>query len=325
MIWTRCRGGLRTALACMLLSYACVVQSEPEPLKWLKRIQFASQKLSYSGTVVYQQGDRTETSRITHLVDGHEEIEKIEFMDGMPREILRTNDLIRCYLPESRSIRLERRSDQRSFPAILPKNLEKLAENYEIALGENRRIAGFNCREVILKPKDDLRYGYRICGDLHTAMLLRARTVDSRGATVEQFTFAQLRVGSVERDQIRTSFSAHGWSIEDSLLTPANFAEAGWSMPSTLPGFAKVLEVRRRFHDSPGVGQVVYSDGIAAVSVFLEPLQNRREPVRTGLTSIGASNLYTRHVANHLVTVVGEMPPGSVARMAETVRYSQTR
>ena len=66
---------------------------------------------------------------------------------------------------------------------------------------------------------------------------------------------------------------------------------------------------------------MVYSDGIAAVSVFIEPLQGRTEPVRPGLAVIGAINIYTREVANHVVTVVGEAPAGSVRRIADTVEY----
>jgi len=65
----------------------------------------------------------------------------------------------------------------------------------------------------------------------------------------------------------------------------------------------------------------VYSDGLAAVSVFIESLEGRPEPVRPGLASMGAIHMYTREVANHVVTVVGEAPAASVQRIANAVEY----
>ena len=77
----------------------------------------------------------------------------------------------------------------------------------------------------------------------------------------------------------------------------------------------------RRMGDSKPVGQLVFSDGLAAVSVFIEPLAPHREPQRTGLASLGAIHIYTREVANHMVTVVGEAPAASVQRIADAVQY----
>lgn len=314
--------GSRLAGALLVLACASPVHAESDDaLAWLRKVQGATQRLSYSGTVVYQQGDRTETSRITRLADGADDIEKLEFMDGTPREIVRTRDVVRCYLPETRTVKIDRRVDHRSFPALLPKQFDKLAENYEIYLGEGRRIAGYDTREVVLKPKDNLRYGYSLWADSHSGMLLKARTFDMQGATIEQFTFTQLRIGNVTRDQLRSRHAGKAWRVEDTAVTPTNLAETGWSISPQLPGFRKIGEVTRRLPESAGVGQVVYSDGLAAVSVFIEPMDARRGPVKTGLASMGAINIYTRQVANHRVTVVGETPPGSVARIAETVRF----
>jgi sigma-E factor negative regulatory protein RseB len=81
------------------------------------------------------------------------------------------------------------------------------------------------------------------------------------------------------------------------------------------------MELKRRMGESRPVGQVVYSDGLAAVSVFIEPLEGRKDAVRTGLASMGATNIYTREVANHMVTVVGEAPALSVQRIADAVEY----
>jgi sigma-E factor negative regulatory protein RseB len=77
----------------------------------------------------------------------------------------------------------------------------------------------------------------------------------------------------------------------------------------------------RTLDKSRPVGQQVYSDGLAAVSVFIEPLAGRTEPFQPGLSSIGAVNIYTREVASHSVTVLGETPAASVRRIAQSVEY----
>jgi sigma-E factor negative regulatory protein RseB len=297
----------------------CVAQAQsPETLSWLRKINEATQRLSYNGTFVYQNGGHSETSRITRFVDRTGDIEKLEVMDGVPREIVRTKDTVRCYLPDSRVVKIDRRTE-RSFPALLPERITAFARHYDISLGETRRIAGFDCQAVVLTPKDNLRYGYKLYADVNSGMLMRADTVDPAGQIVEQFTFVQLTLGNVTRDMVRPRHAVKAWRVEDAEVAPTRLA--GWGLASELPGFHKVNELKRRLGESRPVGQMVYSDGLAAVSVFIEPLEGRRDPVRTGLASMGAIHIYTREVANHMVTVVGEAPALSVQRIADAVEF----
>jgi sigma-E factor negative regulatory protein RseB len=305
-------------ILCALFVGLAQAQS-PEALDWLRRIQEATHKLSYSGTFVYQQGGRSETSRITRYVDANGDIEKLESMDGVPREIVRTRDTVKCYLPDSKVVKVEGRTGEREFPALLPEKISALARHYDIGLGEVRRIAGFECRAVVLTPKDNLRYGYRLYADLQSGMLLKAVTFDNTGQHVEQFTFTQLALGHVSRDRVKPRHATRAWRVEEAGASRASLT--GWGLSSELPGFRKVIELKRRLGESRPVGQVVYSDGLAAVSVFIESLEGRKEAVRTGLASMGAINIYTREVANHRVTVVGEAPALSVQRIADAVEY----
>lgn len=304
--------------AALALAVGAAQAQSPETLSWLRKIHEATQRLSYTGTFVYQNGTRSETSRITRYVDAAGDIEKLEVMDGVPREIVRTKDTVRCYLPDSRVVKVDRRAE-RGFPALVPERIMALARHYEMSLGETRRIAGFDCQAVVLHPKDNLRYGYKLYADTNTGMLLRAVTVDAEGASVEQFTFTQLAIGNVTRDMVKPRHAVRTWRVEDAEAEPARLA--GWSLSAELPGFHKITELKRRLGESRPVGQMVYSDGLAAVSVFIEPLDGRRDPVRTGLASMGAIHIYTREVANHMVTVVGEAPAASVQRIADAVEF----
>jgi sigma-E factor negative regulatory protein RseB len=295
---------------------AAIAQS-PETLSWLRKIQDATRNLSYSGTFVYQQGNKNETSRITRLAPA--DIERLEVLDGLPRELVRTRDTVRCYLPEAKVVKVEKRTADRSFPALLPDQLNALAQHYDIALGETQRIGGFTCQGVMLTPKDSLRYGYRLYADHKTGMLVRAVTVDAAGNQIEQFTFTQLSLGHVTPEMVRSRHAGANFRVEDAQAKPARLD--GWTLASELPGFHKIVELTRRLGESNPVGQVVYSDGLAAVSVFIEPLPGKSEPQRPGLASMGAIHVYTRQVANHRVTVVGEAPATSVQLIGNAVEY----
>ena len=308
--------------AALALAVGAAQAQSPEALDWLKKIHEATQRLSYTGTFSYQNGTRSETSRITRYVDAAGDIEKLEVMDGVPREIVRTRDTVRCYLPDSRVIKVEKRAERRAergFPALVPERIVALARNYDLSLGETRRIAGYNCQAVVLKPKDNLRYGYKLYADVNSGMLLLAATLDPEGHPVEQFHFTQLTLGNVTRDMVKPRHAGREWRVEDAGVEPAQLA--GWGLAAELPGFRKVTELKRRLGESRPVGQMVYSDGLAAVSVFIEPLEGRRERVRTGLSSMGAIHIYTREVADHMVTVVGEAPAVSVQRIADSVEF----
>jgi sigma-E factor negative regulatory protein RseB len=312
---------MRSFLLLVLLAAGGAQAQSPEALGWLRKMHDATHKLSYRGTFVYQNAGRSETSRITRLVDAGGDIEKLEVMDGVPREIVRTSDTVRCYLPGSRLVKVEKRVEggERGFPALLPERIGALARHYDISLGETRRIAGYDCQAVVLSPRDNLRYGYKLYADVNTGMLLRAVTLDAAGEQIEQFSFTQLALGGVTRDMVRPRHASREWRVEDAAAAPARLA--GWSLSSELPGFHKVVELKRRLGESRSAGQVVYSDGLAAVSVFIESLEGRTDPVRPGLASMGAIHIYTREVANHVVTVVGEAPAASVQRIANAVEY----
>jgi len=308
----------------LLWGAVCAAQAQPaapDAVALLRKIYLATEKLSYTGTFVYQQGDRTETSRITRIGGPGGDVERVEVLDGKPREIVRTRDTVRCYLPESKTVKVERRIDQRAFPGMLPEHISELARHYTISRGGARRVAGRDCEAVVLTPNDELRYGYKLWADVKSGMLLKAQTFDRDGRTVEQFTFVQLSIGNVPRDRVRTRHAVKSWRIEDAAVAPADLAGAGWSMHDELPGFRKVAEVTRQLGEARPVGQMVFSDGMAAVSVFIEPITGRDEAARPGPSSLGAFHIYTREVANHLVTVVGEAPAASVQRIASRVEY----
>jgi len=315
---------MRTLAALLLALTAHVALADADALSWLQRIHDASEKLSYRGTFVYRSGDQAETSRIIHIVGRGGVRERLETLDGQRREIVRSGNEVKCYLPDSMTVKVDKQTDQMLFPKRLPENLQDIGERYEISKGAIERIAGYDCQIIVLEPKDKMRYGHRLWADTGTGMLLKSQTLDESNEVVEQFAFTQIAIGGkIDHGELRSRLLAksRNWHIEHSGAVATSLAVSGWTIKPELPGFRKVTEMKRTQGGSSEVGHVVYSDGFAAVSVFIEPMAKKISLPPPGLSRQGAINIYSRQLDNHLVTVVGEAPPESVKKLAESVEY----
>ncbi|WP_050465467.1 MucB/RseB C-terminal domain-containing protein [Herbaspirillum autotrophicum] len=307
------------------------VSSNQDAQTLLKKIQSAAQRLNYSGTFVYQQANQMRTSRITHLLFGKNEVEKLEVLDGKPREYIRSNDDVACYVPETKTVLIEKRVTRDVFPAILAANPTDLVDYYNVRMGETGRVAGLDCQAIVLEPKDKLRYGYKLWADKATGLLLRAQTFDAKNEIVEQISFTQIEIGNIDHSRVKTSFpNTNGWHVENAVMSQVNLS--GWSVTPP-PGFKKIQEVRRLISDTQNSGartaqsgnttqrevsQIVFSDGLAAISVFIEPgSQSRTE----GSMQQGAMNIVGRRQGDYWLTVVGEVPGAAIRQVSNSIEF----
>jgi sigma-E factor negative regulatory protein RseB len=328
-------GGLRKTpglrwLLVLLAGVSAVALADPnlDAMQWLQKIQQAAQKLNYSGTFVYlQQGGQPQTSRVTHMVEGGVEKERLEMLEGAPVVVVRTNDEVRSYLPDSKTVLIEKRRPRPGFPALVANSaansLSGVAEQYNVRKWDNQRIAGLDCQVLLLEPKDGLRYTHKLWADMNTGLLLKAQAFNEKSEVVEQIAFTQVEIGGIiEKYQAKLSRRDGGkdWRQANAQVWDTSLAEAGWKIEPGLPGFRKVSEMRRDMTDGSAVGQVVFSDGLTSVSVFVEPARESQK-MKEGVTTQGAVNVYRRKVANYLVTVLGEAPPACVTRIAKAVEF----
>lgn len=303
-----------------------------EAQSWLKKIQSAAQKLNYSGTFVYQQANQMRTSRITHISDGKNEIEKLEILDGKPREYIRNNEEVICYMPDNKMLLVEKRVTRDIFPAILAANPVDLAGFYDVRKDEAGRVAGHDCQAIVLEPKDNLRYGYKLWAEKSSGLLLRAQTLSEKHEVVEQIAFTQISIGNVDRSRAKPSFlNTRGWHVENATMSQVNLS--GWTVKSLPPGFWKIREVKRMVSDAPVTGgllsanvqpnqrevaQMVFSDGLAAISVFIEPgSQSRTE----GSMQQGAMNIVGKRYGDFWLTIVGEVPSAAIRQVANSIEF----
>src|SRR5688572_27220272 len=298
---------------------------------WLTKMAAASRSLNYSGTIVYQHRNHVETSRIVHFVNAAGgEFEKLETLDGPPREVVRSNDQVICYLPARKTVLIEERNrSARHFPALVPESLTGIRESYDIRKDAIDRVAGYDCQWIALVPRDQLRYGRRFCAEVASGLPLRAQTLTEKGEPVESFAFTQLTIGgSFSRDRVKSKYAeksrAQNWHVEKSGYSPAaaTSGDSGWVLTSQLPGFRKLMEARRSIGGRSGaISQIVFSDGLSAVSVFIEP---QERPTTPALSHQGAVNIYMRSQGAHVVTVLGEAPAATLKHVANSLEQKPT-
>ena len=293
-----------------------------DPLTWLQKAAASARETTYAGTVMHMSGERTATTRVTHLFVAGAEHEKIESLDGPRREVVRHNDELQCFYPDAKTIRLDRRVTARFFPSLVVGPTETIPENYVLRLGKVERVLGTDCQWIHLDPRDALRYAQRVCAELASGLLLRARTLGSRQQILEQFTFTDLRQGAqVSRSELKSTFHAQSkdWRRDNQPRDEAKQVATGWGVSAPPPGFRLVSEMQRRMPNrAQPVSQLVFSDGLATMSVFVEPMTN---PPRTAETTNedGALSVFVRPMGEHLVTVLGEVPPAAAQQVGRAV------
>lgn len=291
-----------------------------DPIAWLGRIASAGQRLDYTGTFIYQSGQNFETSRITHIVDASGEHERLEVLDGSPREVIRTNNEVRCVLPDQKTVIIDRGGSQRTFPARLPASFAGIAENYRVSKGDVGRVAGLESQLIVLEPRDDLRYGHMLWADMTSGLLLKARMVDANGQIIEQFTFTDVRIGGpIDPEALKPRYSNDGdWRVINAHGDQLQVDDSEWVLAAALPGYTLKSVVRRPLGRERGeILHLVYSDGLAAISVFIEPVDQDSGATGLGPLASGPINIYKRSVDDHLITVLGEVPLSAVQRLGD--------
>lgn len=304
----------------MGLSAPALADQQGDALAWLQKMAVAARKLNYTGTFTYQSDGSSETSRITHIVDAGGEQEKLEVLDGSPREVVRHNDEIKCFLPEDKIVIVEKSGQHKSFPALLPASVGSLGDHYTIRKGEVSRVAGLESQLIMLEPKDALRYGHQLWADTQSGLILKARTLNERNEAIEQFVFTQLQINSpIDKEHLKPKFGAEGsaWRIHNAKAQQSLSAGGDWHFRTPLPGFKKSAGMRRQTARGGGMETThfIFTDGLASISVFAEPLAD--QAAENATFSVGAINVYKRVAGKYLLTVLGEVPMVSLKRLGD--------
>jgi sigma-E factor negative regulatory protein RseB len=147
---------------------------------------------------------------------------------------------------------------------------------------------------------------------------VKARIFDDRNETVEQFAFTEIAIGTkIDREQVKPTWpvTPPDWQVRQA--APEDAKDTGWTVMRPPPGFVKIVDGYRRLRGAREVAHLVYSDGLVAVSVFIEPIGAAAHPF--GVSRQGGINVFVRQQDDNLVTVLGEVPVATVRQIAHSV------
>lgn len=309
----------------------------------LKRMATAMQTTNYEGLLVHMRGAETRSMRVFHRYDNeHGEREHLISLDGKPFEVIQEAHRCTCVWPQAR---LVVRGNTPAFNGRLLTDrfaeTASLAAFYTISRQSMARIGGIDCRMVKLVPKDELRFGYRLCIHEPSAMLLNLEVFDA-GQRLEMSQFASLRINAADaNDDVRLISPIEGFRVVDEpevgSTATKNVVPSGWSATHLPPGYVlRSVEVRSNPHNDKPIEHLMFSDGLGSVSVFIERVENvpavpheagtlaqdEAKPVSTPAKRSkpeGVMRRVTRDVNGYRMTAVGDAPEVAMRQMLDGI------
>ena len=314
-----------TLLVLMLAAVCGGASAAEEPRQLLERMNQALTARNYVGTFVHVSNSHFSTMRIIHRVEKGRVTERLVSLDGSGREIVGTPNELTCYLPDQHKVLVEPRKDQGPLLGTLPSFQPELLEFYKVEAGGTGRVLGHETQLVSVMPKDAYRFGYRLWLDRDTAMPLKTQLYDTDGRVIEQIIFAEIAwPDRIPNSEFKPRLSIEGFTwvrarspqqLADN--TPESLLGRAVKLP---PGFRLSVSSSQALEDSDRpVAHLVFSDGLASVSVFIE--SNDRGFFR-GHSSFGSSAAFSTAVNGRQVTAVGEVPPRTVEFIAGSVQQA---
>ncbi|MDO5086263.1 MAG: MucB/RseB C-terminal domain-containing protein, partial [Comamonadaceae bacterium] len=297
------------------------------------RLQQAARVPSYTGTfVVSSAAGAMVSARIWHVCHGPDQLERVEALSGPPRATYRHNNEVVIFQPDTRTVRTEQRESSGGvFQSLLrPGEESAVARLYGARQTGQGRVAGFDADIVHMAPHDHWRYGYRIWSEKRTGLVVKMQTLDEDGRVLEQSAFSELQFNAPLQARQLTQMmrDTQGYRVQkpDQFKTTAE-AE-GWALKRDVPGFRPQHSYRRQKAGAtePPVVQWIFSDGLATVSLFMEPFQAGRH-TRPGMSAMGATHTLMQRVPDASgawwLTAVGEVPPHTLQAFADALERTR--
>jgi sigma-E factor negative regulatory protein RseB len=311
---------------------AAPVQQSLSPEEWLEAMGRAFVERDYDGVFSYFDGDDLSTLRLVHAVLDGTEHERLVHLDGDRREFVRRGDDIVCILdPNDEILALDATIPAGPFARAFTRTLQETVAQYAVTLEGRGRIAGRDAVRVLVAARDGDRYAYRLWIDEATALLLRSDILAGDGSPLEIFQFATIRIDEpIEPHALESEFRrgsvTRGLTDPAAALTMPSLAPLDWR-PDWLPdGFTMASSDLRHAGAPPrSLATQMYSDGLAALSVFIEeaPVAGTAAVVSRNGATVAVTHLTEGpQGAPYLVTVVGEVPTTTAERVARSIRFA---
>ncbi|MDB4470814.1 MucB/RseB C-terminal domain-containing protein [Deltaproteobacteria bacterium] len=303
------------------VSLPTFAQGEQSAQVLLDRMSHSFRELSYRGVFSYRQGEHMESFRIAHTVFNGEEYERLEYLDGEPREIIRRGHSLSCMHPGHQLVRLYQQQDSLKHDA--QPGTAAVSSYYQFAITGDSRVAGRDAVEITVTPMDDHRFGYSLALDRDTGLLLRSSLIGASGEVLERFQFVEISIGmeipmAYFQPGENSYHAGHSKPLEASADKPELSSQGRWDVNWLPGGFTATTSGEQ----IDGNDMQTYTDGLTVFSVFLEGVSDITESA-DGRAQKGATSAYSRSLLldNHpyRVTVVGEIPHTTAKKVAKSV------
>lgn len=304
-----------------VLSSVALAQQR-SPADWLELMTAAVATTSYQGTVIRRKRGDSEALKVVHkIVDGVVN-ERVTSQEGNGLEIIRIGNDVHCILPDKKSVLVEGWNNQSTLFSPLPRKEAVGTPQYDLSLMREGRIAGRKAVLLAVRPHDEFRYAHRIWLDQSSGFPLQTEVLNYDGELIEEVKFADISFSDdINDDAFDPTISLEGftWYKEPFRQVESVSVETDWSADDLPAGFRAISTSTEQLPDSslPDTTHIVYSDGVANVSVFIE---SSRGDEKTGWSILGATNSYSVAVDGFQVTAVGEVPGITVQRIASSMR-----
>ena len=315
---------LRSLIAiCLIACGHASAYAEEDLWATMQKTASAARELNYQGVFVYHNGATIRSVQITHIYEGGREFTRNVVLDGRPREVFSEGEDIVIFNAKNDKVVIEKRRGQNLFPAMLPTQLSQLRQNYKLKLMGQERIAGRLAQIIDMIPNDSLRYQYRIWSDTEYGLLLKMSMLDMQGHTLEQIGFNQVSMlNTKDLDWFQPKIDASKPYVMDD-ATELTHVQDNLVIANLPTGYRKVDQISLKV---PGkalpVQQLIFSDGLASVSLFVEPMP-KGTPPRIGKKTMGSTNVYANVLNGYQLVVVGEVPAQTVEQIAQQVTFKK--
>lgn len=309
-----------------LLTLCCLATvwagDDDQAKQWLQRMLHASQTLSYHGTFVYIQGQDVEVMNIAHSGEAQSKRQRMVTLTGAMREVVVAENSVMCLLPQQQVAFRQLSHDRSPFPISLPHELDALEAHYRFTMFGDDRVAGLKTRIVAIQARDQLRYSYRLWLEHDSGMVLRSALVDTDGAVLEQLLFTDIEIGPIDPTLLMPQY-LNPASAAQLVEADKNSAvsQSAWTVSEPPPGFRRISHTRSADKSAHPTEHMVFSDGLATVSVFLEYLGGA-EPLLSGPSRMATMNAFGAVLGDYQVISIGEVPAATVQRIATSITHN---
>ncbi len=314
------------ALVLLATSFNAVADAEPSENQqtlnaWqvLEKSAYAARELNYEGQFIYVNGEQTRTVDITHMNYGGREVARNVVLDANQREVYSKGNDVVIFQPTNKNVIIKKRRGKNLFPAMLPTDLSTIKTSYRAQLAGTEFVANREAQIVELLPVDAYRYSYKVWTDVKFGLILKMTLLNANHKTLEQIYFNKLSMlNSQNPNWFEPKIDMSKQYVTEK-STPVTPVDNNWQVTNLPAGYQKINHIQRHVRGQDAmVDQMVFSDGIASVSVFIEPLTKGQRP-KKGHMLMGSTNMCANVVEGHQVIVVGEVPEMTVQTIAKAV------